>query len=155
MTTQEMTRRTNIGVEHADLYKALIPVAKLADETAQAEGLSPLLIELIKLRASQINGCAFCLRIHTRDAVRKGESSDRLSVLPAWRESGYFDEQEQAALALTEYVTLIADSHRNSDLYEFAATHLSPGQISAVTWLAMVINTYNRIAISSSYSVAP
>jgi alkylhydroperoxidase family enzyme len=135
MTTKEKVQRTNVGTRHPQLYRALTPIAKLADTTALEEGLSPLLIELVKLRVSQINGCAFCL--------------------PAWRESDYFDEQERSALALAEYLTLIQDSHRNAGLYESAVAHLTSGQVSAVTWIVMVINTYNRIAISGAFPVAP
>lgn len=155
MATKEKTKRTNVGSRHPELYRALMPVAKLADATALEEGLSPLLLELVKLRASQLNGCAFCLRLHTKDALEKGESAERLSVLSAWRESNYFDEQERSALALAEYITLIQESHRNTGLYESAVADLTSGQVSAVTWVVMVINTYNRIAISSAYTVAP
>ena len=76
-------------------------------------------------------------------------------MLPAWRETRYFDEQERSALALAEYLTLIKDSHSNPGQYESAAQHLTPAQLSAVAWVAMSINTFNRIAISSSYKVAP
>ncbi|MDQ0734995.1 carboxymuconolactone decarboxylase family protein [Arthrobacter agilis] len=155
MITKEKTARTNVGSRHPQLYRALTPVARLADMTALEEGLSPLLIELVKLRASQLNGCAFCLRTHSQDALDKGESPVRLNVLSAWRESEYFDEAERSALALTEYLTLIQDSHRNAGLYEAAAAHLTSGQMSAVTWVVLIINTYNRIAISGAYRVAP
>ncbi len=155
MTTKAQPGRTNIGAEHPEPYKALAAVAKRADEAALAEGLSPLLIELVKIRVSQVNGCAFCLRLHTLDALGKGEGAERLSLLPAWRESGYFDEKERSALALAEYITDIRDSHSNKGLYESAAAHLSPGQMSAVSWVALVINSYNRIAISSAYQVSP
>lgn len=147
--------RTNVASQHPELYKATNAAALLANKTALDEGLSPLLIELVKIRASQINGCAFCLRMHTKDALAKGESPERLSVLPAWRESDYFDEQERAALALAEYITAISDSHSNRESYESAVAGLTPGQVSAVTWLSLIINVYNRIAIGSSYTVAP
>lgn len=155
MTTTSKTLRTNVGSKHPELYRAMTAVAVLTDKTALAEGLSPLLIELVKIRASQINGCAFCLRLHTKDSLAKGESPERLSVLPAWRESMYFDEQERSALALTEYITTIQDSQINTGLYESAVGHLTAGQVSAVTWLTMAINTYNRIAIGGAYTVAP
>ncbi|MDQ0868302.1 AhpD family alkylhydroperoxidase [Arthrobacter sp. V1I9] len=154
-TSATKTRRTDVGAVHPELYKALNTAAGAAHRTALAEGLSPLLIELVKIRASQINGCAYCLRIHTKDALTKGESPERLSVLPAWRESMYFDDQERSALDLCEYITLIQDSHTNTGGYNSAAAHLTPGQVSAVTWLTMTINMYNRIAISSAYAVKP
>lgn len=155
MTTTSKTPRTNVGTEHPELYKAQTKVAMLADRTALAEGLSPLLIELVKIRVSQINGCAFCLRLHTKDSLAKGESPERLSVLPAWRESMYFDEQERSALALTEYITTIQESHTITGWYDSAAAHLTAGQLSAVTWVATTINVYNRIAISGAYPVIP
>ncbi|WP_159616795.1 carboxymuconolactone decarboxylase family protein [Arthrobacter zhaoguopingii] len=155
MTIKAQPRRTNIGSEHPETYRALAEVAKRAEEAALAEGLTPVLIELVKIRVSQINGCAFCLRIHTLDALAKGAGAERLSLLPAWRESGYFDEKERSALALAEYITDIRDSHSNTGLYGSAAAHLSSGQMSAVSWVALVINSYNRIALSSAYEVNP
>ncbi|MBT2514801.1 carboxymuconolactone decarboxylase family protein [Arthrobacter sp. ISL-30] len=155
MTIRSSTPHTNVAVKHPELYNTLNTVSGLANQAALAEGLSPLLTELIKIRVSQINGCAYCLRIHTHDSLAQGESPERLAVLPAWRESMYFNEQERSALALAEYITAIEDSHLNAGLYESAAAHLTPGQVSAVTWVTMTTNTYNRIAISSAYTVAP
>jgi AhpD family alkylhydroperoxidase len=155
MTTNTAVARTDLGSRHPELYRALAPLAKRADRTAIEEGLSPLLIELVKLRASQINGCAFCLDIHATDALAKGETPIRLGLLPAWRESGHFTEQERSALALTEYLTRIQDAHHNAGLYTSAAAHLSSGQMSAVAWIVLAINAYNRIAISSGYRVIP
>src|SRR5687768_2914662 len=155
MTTTATAPRTNVGIRHPEVYASVATTATLAEQAALGEGLSPLLIELIKIRVSQINGCAYCLRIHTADSLAKGESQERLSVLAAWRETRYFDEQERSALALAEYLTTLKDAHANLDLYELAAEHLTPGQLSAVMWVAMAINTFNRIAISSSYKVAP
>ena len=103
MTPITSPARTNIGTRHPDLYATIGTMAQLAEQAAMGEGLSPLLIELVKIRVSQINGCAYCLCIHTHDALEKGESPERLSVLPAWKETAYFDDQERAALALAEY----------------------------------------------------
>ena len=145
----------NVAKEHSELYKAAIALSAQADAAAKDAGLPALLIELIKIRASQINGCAFCLRLHTGDALKKGETSERLAVLPAWRETSYFTEQEQAALSLSEFVTGIADSHANRRLYEEAVDFLTPQQVSAVTWMTVGINSFNRIALTSSYPVVP
>jgi AhpD family alkylhydroperoxidase len=155
MTPSTSPARTNIGTKHPDLYTTVGAMAELAEQAATGEGLSPLLIELVKIRVSQINGCAYCLRIHGHDSLAKGENPERLSVLSAWKETAYFDAQERAALALAEYLTLINDSTANRSLYESAANQLSPGQLSAVSWVTMAINAFNRIAISSSYKVAP
>ncbi|MFE3651818.1 carboxymuconolactone decarboxylase family protein [Streptomyces sp. NPDC059101] len=82
--------RVDIGKQHPACYKALLTLSTTAEESAAAAGLDPLLVELIKIRVSQINGCAFCLRVHTRASPKKGENSDRLAVLPLWAETGYF-----------------------------------------------------------------
>lgn len=155
MTGIKTAARTNIGSRHQELYGTLVRMAEMSDQAALAENLSPLLIELVKIRVSQINGCAYCLRMHTADALARGERPERLSVLPAWRETRYFDEQERSALALAEYVTLINDTPANVGRYESATQHLTAGQVSALTWVTMSINTFNRVAISSSYKVAP
>jgi len=93
--------------------------------------------------------------MHTRDAVASGESTDRISILPAWRETDYFNEKERAALALVEAVTLISVGQVPDNIYEEAASKLSEKEISAIEWIAIVINTWNRVAISSRYPVKP
>lgn len=100
---------------------------------------------------SQLNGCAFCCRLHTRDALRSGETTDRLAVLPAWRESGYFSDTERVALALAEEVTRPSTPTREDP----GAETLSPQDVSAITWLAVVMNAWNRVAVSSGYAVVP
>ncbi|MCQ4080961.1 carboxymuconolactone decarboxylase family protein, partial [Streptomyces sp. RB6PN25] len=95
----------NLGKQHPATYKNLGALGAQADTAVQEAGLDPLLAELVKIRVSQLNGCAFCLRMHTRDALAKGESTDRLAVLAAWWESQCFTPQERAAVALAEQVT--------------------------------------------------
>lgn len=107
----------------------------------------------MRLRASQINQCAFCIRLHTRDAQASGESIDRISVLPAWRETQYFTEKERAALELAEAITLISDGQVADSIYAKAKDLLSDEEISAIEWLSVVINAWNRIAITSRYPV--
>ncbi|MCI2423738.1 carboxymuconolactone decarboxylase family protein [Saccharopolyspora sp. K220] len=148
------TQRVNIGKQHPAAYKALLALATEVENNAAAAGLDPLLVELLRIRASQINGCAFCLRMHTRDALKKGENPDRIAVLPAWEEAGYFSETDRAALRLTEAVTRVSDGHVSDEDYNAAAAALTPEQISAVTWLATVMNAFNRVAITSRYRVA-
>ncbi|MEU7646351.1 carboxymuconolactone decarboxylase family protein [Streptomyces huasconensis] len=146
-------QRVNIGKQHPASYKALIALSQEVEEAAATAGLDPLLIELLKIRASQINGCAFCLRMHTRDALKKGENPDRIAVLPGWEETGYFSETERAALRLTEAVTRVADGHVSDEEYNAAAAHLTADQISAVSWLAILMSAFNRVAITSRYRV--
>ena len=141
----------NLGKAHPTHYQQVLALSKEADEAIVRAGLDPKLGELVKIRVSQINGCAFCLRMHTRDAIAKGETTDRLAVLAAWWESQYFTEQERAALALAEDVTRlpVPDRHAWDD------GSLSDEQVSAISWLAIVMNTWNRIAIRSHYPVGP
>ncbi|MEU5566328.1 carboxymuconolactone decarboxylase family protein [Micromonospora musae] len=146
-------QRVNIGEQHPAAYKALIALSSEVDAAAAAAGLDPLLVELLRIRASQINGCAFCLRMHTRDALRKGESPDRIAVLPAWAETGYFSETDRAALRLTEAVTLVSDGHVSDEEFSAAEAVLTAEQISAVAWLATVMNAFNRVSITSRYQV--
>ncbi len=91
--------------------------------------------------------------MHTRDALKKGENPDRIAVLPAWGETGYFSETDRAALRLTEAVTQVPDGHVSDDDYKAAAAVLSPEQLSAVVWLTTVMNAFNRVAITSRYPV--
>jgi AhpD family alkylhydroperoxidase len=150
-----MSERVNLGKSAPKLYQAVAAMEKLASEAAASAGIAEGFSHLLRLRASQINQCAFCVRMHTRDALATGESSDRISVLPAWRETAYFTEKERVALALVEAVTLISDDQVPDTIYEQAAASLSVDEISAIEWVAIVINAWNRIAISSRYPVKP
>ena len=145
--------RVNIGKQHPAAYKALIALSSEAEVAVAAAGLDPLLVELLRIRTSQINGCAFCLRMHTRAALKKGENPDRIAVLPAWEETGYFSETDRAALRLTEAITCVPDGHVGDEDYAAAAAVLTADQISAIAWLATVMNAFNRVAITSRYPV--
>ena len=151
MTTN---KRVPVNTQHPAAYKALIALSAEVESSTAAAGLDPLLVELVKIRTSQINGCAFCLRMHTRDALKLGEDPDRISVLPAWEETGYFSETDRAALRLTEAITHVSDGHVSEEDYNAAAAALTADQISAITWLATVMNAFNRVAITSRYRVA-
>lgn len=150
MSALENESLVNLSKAHSELYQQVAALSAAAEEAAQVAGLDPKLMELVKIRVSQINGCAFCLRMHSRDALKLGESADRLAVLAAWWESQYFSPQEEAALVVAESVTRINKPNRAG--YDTAV--LTDEQISAVSWLAMVMNTWNRIAIRSGYPVA-
>ena len=122
----------------------------LAIEKYIAEsGLEPKLIHLIKMRASQINGCAYCLDMHSIDARAAGESEQRLYTLEAWRETPFFSERERAALAWTEAVTLISQTHAPDDVYAEMQKHFSEKEIVDLTLVAAMINLWNRVAIST------
>ncbi len=144
----------NIGKIQPATYQAVMELNNQAEAAAREAGLDPLLVELVKIRSSQLNGCAFCLRMHIGDAVKQGETADRLAVIAAWWESQYFTPAEQAALQIAERVTLISD-HGRLQSRGVDESVLSDEQVAGVTWLAVVINAWNRIAISSHYPVAP
>jgi AhpD family alkylhydroperoxidase len=148
-----MSERLNLGKSAADLYQAVVALDRLVSRNLTNAGLAEGFSHLLRLRASQINGCAFCVRLHARDALANGESSDRLAVLAVWRETDYFTLKERAALQLVEAITLISDAQLPDTIYEQAEENLSKDEISAIEWLAVVINTWNRIAIASRYSV--
>lgn len=150
-----MTERLNLGKSAPSLYQAVAALDRLSTEAAAAAGVAEGFAHLLRLRASQINQCAFCVRAHTRDALASGESSDRISVLPAWRETAYFSAKERAALGLVEAITLIAEGQVPDAVYEQAAASLDRNEMAAIEWLAVVINAWNRIAISSRYPVGP
>ena len=125
---------------------SLHAAAVSAAEDAKVE---PELLELIRIRASQINGCAFCLDMHTKDARAAGETEQRVYALNAWRETPFFTGRERAALALTEAVTLVHDGQVPDAVYAEAAEVFDETQIAALIWAATVINAYNRIAIAT------
>lgn len=150
-----MTKRVNLSKSQPDLYQAVMELDRIASETVTKAGIEESFSHLLRLRASQINQCAFCVRLHTQDALASGESSDRVAVIAAWRETDYFSPKERAALELVEAITLISDGQVPEAIYEQAAASFSDEEISAVEWLAVVINTWNRIAITSRYLIKP
>jgi AhpD family alkylhydroperoxidase len=111
-------------------------------------GLEPDLLDLVKLRASQINGCAYCIDMHSKDARARGETEQRLHALSAWTESPYFTERERAALALTESVTLLADTHVPDAVVEAAAAVFSPDELIRLLYAVIEINAWNRLAVT-------
>lgn len=111
-------------------------------------GIEPRLKHLIDTRASQLNGCAYCLEMHVREAKEIGESDDRLHLVAVWRETEVFSERERAALAWTEAVTNIQDGHAPDDVYALVQQHFSPEEIVYLTVQIAIINAYNRINIA-------
>jgi AhpD family alkylhydroperoxidase len=125
-------------------YQALAAMQKYVSEC----GLEPTLMELVKIRASQINGCAFCLAMHTRDARKMGESDDRMFLLNAWHEAPVYTPRERAALAWTEAVTLVSESHVPDDVFAEAKQHFSEAELVDLTMAVIAINSWNRMAIA-------
>ncbi|GGR81314.1 alkyl hydroperoxide reductase AhpD [Streptomyces aureoverticillatus] len=128
------------------VFKAVIGL----DAAARA-GLDPALVELIQIRASHLNGCAYCLHMHTNDARKAGESEDRLHMVAVWREArNFFTAKEQAALALTDAVTLVAEAGVPDGVYAEAAAQFDEAELGHVLGLIFAINTWNRIALSTA-----
>jgi AhpD family alkylhydroperoxidase len=132
--------------------KAVAPEAKRAisalDAYVARSGLEPALLELVRLRASQINGCAYCVDMHSKDARARGETEQRLYGLSVWRETPYYTNRERAALAWTEAVTLVHDGHVPDDVYSEARAEFGEEELIALTVAVIAINAWNRLAIS-------
>lgn len=111
-------------------------------------GLDQKLLELVKIRSSQMNGCAYCLDMHTKDARKIGETEQRIYALSAWRETPFFTDQERAGLEWTEAVTAVGQSHVPDEIYELARKHFSEKELVDLTIAIVVINGWNRIAIA-------
>jgi AhpD family alkylhydroperoxidase len=125
-------------------YKAMAGLQAYVDQS----GLDRSLVNLMKIRASQINGCAFCLTMHTNEARKLGESDERMHLLNAWRETAVFTERERAALAFVEAVTLIAGNHVPDEVYERTRRQFSEKELVDLTVAAVAINAWNRFAIT-------
>lgn len=149
-----MATRTLLSTTVPDAYKTLLALNEQVERAALDAGIGKATLELVKIRVSQINGCAFCLRMHSRDALDLGETPDRLAVLTAWRDTQYFSGTERAALAIAEEITAIADESPGVDEFVQAA-ELTAAQAAILRWTAIAINAFNRLAIASRYSVKP
>jgi AhpD family alkylhydroperoxidase len=124
--------------------------ALIGFDAAARTGLDPALVELIQIRASHLNHCAYCLHMHTNDARKAGESEDRLHMVAVWREARhFFTPKEQAALALTEALTLVADAGVPDTVYTEAAARFEEEELAHVIALICTINTWNRVALST------
>ncbi|MFF4585956.1 carboxymuconolactone decarboxylase family protein [Streptomyces sp. NPDC001388] len=148
-----MTRRIFIDKQSPKAYHALVQTSEAVRATAADAGLERTVVELVNLRVSQLNGCAFCLDVHTRAALKAGEDTRRLGVLAAWRDTGLFSPLERAALALAEATTLPCDAAAQEAAYADAREVLTEDQISAVIWVAVTINAFNRVSILSKHPV--
>jgi AhpD family alkylhydroperoxidase len=144
MQTNSTEQRLDVTKVGPALYKAMLPLQGYVDTC----GLERSLGELVKIRASQINGCAYCLVMHTTEARKHGESDERMHLLNAWREAPVFTPKERAALAWTEAVTLISQGQAPDDVYEEARRHFSEKEMVDLTAAVIAINNWNRLAIA-------
>ena len=126
-------------------YQALLGLETFVRKQSKLE---PALIELVKMRASQINGCAYCIDMHSKDARADGETEQRLYALSAWEETPFFTDRERAALALTEAITLVSESHVPNPVYEKARKTFSEEELVNLTLAIITINAWNRLAIT-------
>jgi AhpD family alkylhydroperoxidase len=139
-----MQQRIDVTKTSPAAYKALATLQTYVDQS----GLDAKLRELIKIRASQINGCAYCIAMHTRNARKIGETDERMHLLDAWREAPIYTARERAALAWTEALTLITNGHVPEEVFEQVRLQFSEKEIVDLTLAAVAINSWNRIAIS-------
>jgi AhpD family alkylhydroperoxidase len=155
MTADEDRPRVRIDKQHPQVYRAQLEVAKAVRAATDDAGLDRTLVELVNIRVSQINGCAYCLHVHVRDALAGGETIQRLAVLPAWRDTTLFSAREAAALALAESLTTLPDARTQEQDYAEATLHLTAAETSAISWVAIAMNSFNRLSIVSRHQVRP
>lgn len=139
-----MHARLNIAKAAPEVYQAMLTLGACVNQS----GLEASLLELVKTRASQMNHCAYCLDMHTKDARAHGETEQRLYTLSAWRETPFFSERERAALEWTEAVTNVAESHVPDDVYEVASKHFNENELVQLTLAIIAINGWNRLSVA-------
>lgn len=139
-----MDARLRYAVAAPDVRKAMLQL----QEYVSSCGLEESLLHLIDIRASQLNGCAFCLDMHTKDARAAGESEQRLYLLQAWRESPFYTERERAALEWTEAVTLVTEDHIPDEVYERVRPHFTDAELANLTLAICNINMWNRVNVA-------
>ena len=138
-----MAPRLNYGQLAPEGVKAISALNRYVEHC----GLEPLLLELVKMRASQINGCAYCIDMHSKDARALGESEQRLYALSAWRETPFYSPRERAALLWTEELTRLSETHADDAIYEEVRQHFSDAEMVNLTLAIVVINSWNRLAV--------
>ena len=146
--TEIMKPRLDWNSVAPDVAKAMQGLEECVYKSGRAAGLERSLLNLIKLRASQINGCAWCIDMHTKDARAEGETEQRLYLVSAWREAPFFTERERAALAWTEAVTLVSQDHVPDEVYDHARRHFNEKELVYLTLAIVAINGWNRLNVS-------
>jgi AhpD family alkylhydroperoxidase len=146
--TTKISERLNLTELSSAAYTAMGRLYATADKAAEEAGLEATLRYLVQIRASQINGCAFCIDMHTIDARNAGETEQRIYALNAWRETPFFSERERAALELTEAVTLVHDGQVPDEVHERSLKVFGEEQLAQLIWVIVTINSYNRLAIT-------
>lgn len=147
--------RVYLDKAHPQAFAAAQAMSQAIRAATDEVGLTRLLVELVSVRISQINGCSYCLDVHVRASLKAGESAQRLALLSAWRDTSLFSPMERAALTLAESITTLPDVRSQDADYAEAAEHLTPEAISAVSWVALSMNLFNRLSIVSKHQVRP
>ncbi|MFT4219439.1 MAG: carboxymuconolactone decarboxylase family protein [Microbacterium sp.] len=148
-------RRVHLSRSARPAYDALAAFSRTVGEFAAEAGVDERLKELVQLHASQLNGCAYCVRVHVDRAVAAGVDADVIAQLAVWRESGVFTERERAALELAEAFTFIHEDGIPDDVYDRVGGVLSEAEYVALSWVLVSINAFNRITIAGRYPVPP
>src|SRR5919204_4907380 len=146
-TTTEIPVRLDFERHAAAFYKAMLHLDHAATKELDRVGFDPRLRELVRIRASQLNGCAYCIDMHTKDARAIGETEQRLFALPVWRETPYFNARERAALEFTEVLTCLTRTHVSAEAYQAAAAEFGEPEMAALVSLIVTINAWNTIAV--------
>jgi len=147
--TEQIAVRLDFDAHAAAFARALAHLDNAATKQLDAVDFDHRLRELIRVRASQLNGCAYCIDMHTKDARAAGETEQRLYALPAWRETPFFTARERAALAFTENVTLMAQTHVPTEAYDEVAAVYGADEIAALVSLIVAINAWNTVGVST------
>ena len=147
--TAQIPVRLDFDARAAAFSRAMGQLDRAAIKELDRVDFDPRLRELVRIRASQLNGCAYCIDMHTKDARAVGESEQRLYGISAWRDTPYFSERERAALAFTEAVTLMAGDHVPDAAYQAIAAHYSPDEVAALLALIITINAWNAIGVAT------
>ncbi|HEV7758493.1 MAG TPA: carboxymuconolactone decarboxylase family protein [Acidimicrobiales bacterium] len=148
-TLTEIAPRLDIEGLAPLVYRAVVHLDQAVTKQLDAADVDHRLRELVRIRASQLNGCAYCIDMHTKDARAVGETEQRLYALPAWRETPFFTARERAALGFTETVTRLAETHVPVEAYDEVAAELSPAEVAALLGLITAINAWNALSVAS------
>lgn len=147
--------RVHLSKTEPTAYQALDAFSKTVGQICAANGIDDRLKEIVMIHCSQINGCAYCARIHVDRALAAGIDTDTLTQIPTWRESGVFSDRERAALELAEAFTFISEDGVSDEVYDLVGSVFTEKEYAALSWACVSINAFNRIVIAGRYPVPP
>lgn len=147
--------RVHLSKSAPEAYKTLSAFSKAVGGIAEGAGVDARLKELVQIHVSQLNGCAYCVRVHVERAAKAGITADEIAQLPVWRDSGVFTDRERAGLELAESFTFISEEGVSDEVYDRVGGILSEQEYIGLSWILVAINAFNRVAIAGRYSVPP